>query len=1147
MALSEKINSFGAGDLPAGELPVRPTTSSTPADNEANKEAKLELMNRLAALHKKNEQLTGFCTHPGAVVFLTVLKENEGKLYRAQYKIAGALKGVIDKIVERWKATGKIKKAPRDCPFNSPLLAVPKKDDSGKMVGVRLCIDIRTLNQYLEENDRFQIPRISDILSAFAGNKLFGEYDLSEAYNQFQLSAESQKYTAFTYENQQYVFVGCPFGIKHIGSLFQRFITDLFKDMPFVFPYIDNIGFASKDWEQHYQHARMIVERLNSVNLRIKPSSYNLGNTQITLLGHLISEKGISLDPEKKEMIARWERPETGERMQSVLGLGAYLRDHVRHYADITAPLEAVKRNKVIVWTDNLVRHWDLFKKAFATAPLLVFPDFAKRFVLATDASQTGIGGILYQPDDDDNTITAHNIVALCSKQLNGTQRNYPTYKKELWALIYCLRKFHSFLWGRRNVTVLTDHKPLVHILSQRVMTVALQQWVDVLMDYDLMIKYRPGILHVIPDALSRMYEATYCDPSITWGTQSNITFIDKFRAPIANSSDFLCVQSLDAIKPLSAVRKRHREPDTQGSGGGKTAKKNRFAAQVAAIEQDDEQDDAHASPFVAFMSSNVVEHMTADDLYEFEVAQYAGPLFAASDLFTEYMVRLCAPSSTLDMDDLVAWMENGSEDSVDVPAPRISLLTAEQQLLIAQEQRGKVVPDVPKQKDLLAAAHALGHFGENAIYASVVRQGYWWPYMRKDIARIIDDCNDCQRYTVVQHGYHPAQSISALRPGDHYQMDLAQFSRAADGSNYCLVVVDVCSGFIMLRPLKQKTAQAVAESLWHIFTTIGVPKILQSDNGSEFVNDVIKALTRKLGVNQRFISEYNPRADGKVERAIRTVKSTVMKLLHGATVYWPLHLPFVQYAYNNKVQTLTGSTPFSLMFGRTANAPNDYRTDPATNLPINVAEWRKHQEHVLSLIFPAINARVAGQQAAYRDRLDDKRKRIVTEELVPGTRVRIKDPKYLSAPRPSQEPPYIGPYYVVRQNKYGAYILKDVHDHVLDRSVPIDQIKVNAAPDILPTVTEDAARSQPAAGDQEYDVEKILEHRHNNGQIEYLVKWKGYRLSESTWENEHQFTDTAIIDRYWRQHAAQKIQNKAVAVKYLLAGTFSLTSCRPS
>jgi hypothetical protein len=157
------------------------------------------------------------------------------------------------------------------------------------------------------------------------------------------------------------------------------------------------------------------------------------------------------------------------------------------------------------------------------TAPFLSFPNFNKRFVLATDASQTGVGGVLYQPDDEDNTMTKDNIIAIVSKQLNESQRRYPVYKKELWAVVYCLRKLHTYLHGRRDVTVLTDHKPLIHILKQQTLSAALQQWLDVVLDYDLTIKYRPGVLHVVPDALSRMFMSTYSNNRDVWGTHSNI------------------------------------------------------------------------------------------------------------------------------------------------------------------------------------------------------------------------------------------------------------------------------------------------------------------------------------------------------------------------------------------------------------------------------------------------------------------------------------------------------------------------------------------------------------------------------------------------------------------------------------------------
>lgn len=1091
-------------------------TAFTPKDEVAETEGpRAHLYKRLEKLHAQPELSGNFCTDPASIVTLTVLPENRNKVFRKQYPVAQALVDRIDEVIMRWYKEGKIKHAPTGCAYNSPLLAVPKKDDQGRMTGVRVCVDVRLLNQYLVEDDKFPLPHIPDMLAAFSGGKLFGEYDLSEAYFQFKLSEESQAYTAFTWNKQQYVFVGCPFGIKHIPSLFQRYICNLFRDMPFVFPYIDNLGFASSSWEEHYEHAARIMERLNSVNLRVKPSSINLGNTRMKLLGHVLSEKGISIDPEKQEMIMKWPRPTEGSELASALGLGAFLRDHVRHYADITAPLEKAKKEKVIDWTAERDRHWLLFKRAFASVPLLRFPDFSKRFVLATDASQTGIGGILYQPDDDDDTITPNNIVAIASKQLDQTQRNYPVYKKELFAVIYCLRKFHSYLWGRK-VTVLTDHKPLVHITNQKLMTVALQQWLDVLLDYDLVIKYRPGLLHVIPDALSRMYACTYQSEDVVWGTRSNIQILTDFSS-ISSPSDSLCQQSLDEIKPLSSIKRRHRVPAASVSGGGERGKEEE--RQVQFSDPLISSLDSHSFQQSLDEAVSVVDELAGD-----EVEVPAGPLFAACD---PLCARLAAATlrSLSPPEDVWVWPEknelswqNHSDEEdpslyVLTSVPCVSTLTDEEKLLLAQEKRGKRAPSSQAERTtLVEEAHAQGHFGEKAMQHYLDRRGYWWPGMRQDLADVVKMCSSCRKYTVVKSGYHPARSVEAFLPGDHLQIDLASFPVSSEGHHFCLVCVDVFTGFLVLRALKQKTADAVARALWDIFTTIGVPRVLQSDNGTEFKNEILSALTRLEGIEHRFIAPYNPRADGKVERSVKTVKDTVNKLMQGATCYWHLHVPFVQYAYNNKVQSLTGSTPFSLMFGREANSPTNYEFDEEGMLR-DVTEWKKHQEEVFSLIFPAIATRRAQGQSKSRARVDKLRRNITDESLPAGTVVMLKDPAYALDPskRPSTAPPYVGPYVVVRRTAHGPYVVNDDRGVRVDRLIPLDQMKVLYTPDEAP------ADASEESAHKSYEVEKILNHkvREEDGETLFLVKWKGYSTSESSWLARSRFNDLAIVNDY--------------------------------
>jgi transposase InsO family protein len=1053
------------------------------------------LYQQLQPLIAANAAITEpFCTDPRSHVTLSVHPDNHKHVYKSQYPVAHSMRESISQILQRWFEMGRIVRAPPNCPFNSPLLPVPKKDENGRMTGVRLCIDVRNLNKQLEQNDRFLLPHIPDVLATFSGNSLFGEYDLSEAFYQFRIKDESQQYTAFTWDKTQYMCVGTPYGIKHIPSFFQRYMCQLFADMPFVYPYIDNIAFASRTWEEHHRHASAIIERLNAVNLKIKPSSINVGNTCLRLLGHVIDANGVSIDPEKQKMIMDWPEPKTGDILASALGLGAFLHDHIRHYSDITAPLEEAKKHKEIVWTDKLRQHWQLFKRAFSTAPVLTFPDFNKRFVLATDASQTGIGGILYQPDDVDNTITPTNIVAICSKKLDPTQRNYPVYKKELFAVIYCLRKFHSYIWGRQDVLVLTDHRPLIHILNQKTLSVALQQWLDVLLHYNLDIKYRPGVLHVVPDALSRMYMNAYTDTTSTWGTHDNIRILSSYNDPITRQSpsDDMCIESLDEIRP-PVVQRRHRDTT--------------FIMTMSTLDTSaTSSSSASSAP-----PSHGEDNAASDDNYQVQWLY---------DIETGDTTTRIAPATTPSADN-----DDTDEGSLTTPiSGRIN------------ERLNKTVPATDDERHrLVAAAHDHGHFGYTAIYTDLFyRRGYWWPHMRDDIFNVVKSCEQCQKYTVVKSGYHPARPIRALLPGDHYQIDFAHFTPSPEGYKYCLLLVDVFTGFLILRPLKDNTAVVTARALFEIFSIIGIPRILQSDNGDSFSADLIHALTHSLGIHHRFIAAYNPRADGKVERIVRTVKSTIMKLMRGANIFWPLHLPYVQYAYNDKIHTLTGSSPFALMFGRSPNLPIDYNRDAANDdadlshyTSTSIDAWKHHQTQIVSLIYPAINTRVTHQQQKYINKLNTTRN-IITKPLSPGTLVALKDPKFLHGKsiKPSHEPTYMGQYTIVRRLPTGPYIIKDETGEQLDRPVPLDQMRI-----LFPPHTRRPSRNHDTTDNDDdndiYAVQDILEHRLVDGhKLQYLVKWKGYTTKHNSWVDASDMLGTDIIHRYFKRVNDEQSRN---------------------
>ena len=1152
-------------------------------------------MNDLKEILIINEKQLGgpHCTHPNAIITLNVDPKDYDKLNTRQYPIPSTLESFLDIMIKKWEGEKKLGKAATNCQFNSPLLVAPKFDKDGKVCGLRICLDARELNKVLLENDRFEIPRIPDVLQRFSGCSIFGEFDLSEAYFQFPIAPESQKYTAFTHRGQQYVFISCPYGIKHIPSLFQRFMVELFHDLPFVFPYIDNLPFASHTWDEHYQHAYAIIDRLNSVNLRIKPSSINLGNSEIRILGHLINQHGINLDPEKKRVITEWPLPRGGPELAAFLGLGTFLRDHIRHYADITSPLEAVKKHKIIEWNDILKNSFYTLQRAFKTAPFLKYPDLNKRFVIACDASGAGVGGVLYQPNDDNDTITPFNIVGICSKKLTATQRNYVIYKKELWAMIYCLRKFHTYIWGRRDTVVHTDHKPLIHILHQKSLSVSLQQWLDVILGYDLTIKYRPGILHIIPDALSRMYLHSYKNDNEVWGTHTNIHFIESSQQNLS-PSDFLCQQSISSIKLPTNLKKKYI--DEQESGEGNKRKISSEFTQITTSNNDNQNlssasttylqsssltnfyvtinnpnhsqsSDQSDNDYYQFNQDNNNNHRDYTEEYnnenDYDLSIHYGSLcYASTHPYVSpkpFISPLTTPFTYTTQEEIKREVNNNinlndnMQEERELPSSKdevnekfndnnniddhdkTHLLSHDEKMLLAMDKRGVQETPIEVRQELIERAHLMGHQGIRNIYRNLMNRNHWWPYMYHDIEMVVKKCESCLKYTVGKHGYHPMKPVTALFPGDHYMMDIMTMPESSDGLTNLLVLIDVFTSFIMLRVLLDLSAETIARALWEIFCTIGPCKILQHDQAPSFMSSIMRSILNHQGIEQRVISAYHPKADGKVERSIQTVRDIINKMIKGAHELWPLFVPFVQLSYNYRISELTGSSPFSLMFGRNINELIDYTNYPIST-KINLNDWQKHQEELISLIFPAITLRSKKVQQKRINMLAKYRRSILERELPPGSQVMILDPKYIKNPhtRPKDEAKYIGPFFIQHRSIHGPYHLRDRAGVMYDRPVNIDQMKI----------IHRQPMKDEGEDDDVYQMDYIVKDRINNktGKKEYLIKWTGYPHSQNTWEPEDHITDRRTLKKYQRQKAGIQYSDLSSHL-YLISSSSSSSS----
>ena len=166
----------------------------------------------------------------------------------------------------------------------------------------------------------------------------------------------------------------------------------------FVVVYLDDILIYSKNEEEHAEHLRLVLKKLREHRLYAKFSKCEFWLSEVTYLGHVISGKGIAVNPERVQVILDWTLPETVKQVRSFLGLASYCRRFIENFSKVVKPLtELLKKDKKFEWSPQCEHSFQELKRRLTSAPILVPPDFTKDFVIYCDASRQGLGCILMQ------------------------------------------------------------------------------------------------------------------------------------------------------------------------------------------------------------------------------------------------------------------------------------------------------------------------------------------------------------------------------------------------------------------------------------------------------------------------------------------------------------------------------------------------------------------------------------------------------------------------------------------------------------------------------------------------------------------------------------------------------------------------------
>ncbi|CAJ2649147.1 unnamed protein product [Trifolium pratense] len=479
------LNSFLANRRDAEEWWLKSTQQEQNVEVGVNTGLQ-PLLNKFTAIFQDNIQLPPMRSQAHQIK----LFPDHGAVNVRPYRYPHHQKEEIERQIKELLEAGVIRQSMSA--FSSPVILVKKKDNSWRM-----CVDYRALNKATVP-DKYPIPIVDELLDELFGATVFSKIDLKSGYHQIRVLEEDIHKTAFRTHNGHYEYLVMPFGLMNAPATFQATMNDLFRPFlrKFVLVFFYDILVYSKTMSDHYTHLDQVLSMLLQNCFVANQKKCKFGCEFVDYLGHIISGKGVAVDPDKIKCVKEWPVPKNVKGVRGFLGLTGYYRKFIKDYGKIAKPLTELTKKDNFHWGQEAIDAFTKLKHIMTTAPVLALPNFELPFEIECDAAGRGIGAVLMQ---------CKQPIAYFSKALSEGNLAKSVYEKELMALVLSIQHWRHYLLGKKFF-VYTDHKSLKHFLQQRISSPDQQCWLAKLLGYQFEVIYKPGPDNKAVDALSRCH-----------------------------------------------------------------------------------------------------------------------------------------------------------------------------------------------------------------------------------------------------------------------------------------------------------------------------------------------------------------------------------------------------------------------------------------------------------------------------------------------------------------------------------------------------------------------------------------------------------------------------------------------------------------
>jgi hypothetical protein len=351
------------------------------------------------------------------------------------------------------------------------VVMVKKPGQPGKY---RLCLDLINLNSNTMPMP-YAMPDVHEALDRLSGKKYYSSFDFSAWFQQFAIADEDREKVAFIIPGdnvtppQIYQFKKMCFGLLNAGFWSQRQLQEAlekFEGCEGIYPFVDDIVIASDTLEEHLAKLEAFMKFCEHHNIRIKKEKVELVTGAVKHLGFILSEEGQALDPARIDSLLSIGAPVNLKGLKSLLGSFSFIRGWIAGMADTAAPLTdlmgAQAKRMGFQWGKEQEDALKALKEACQLAPALGAPDYSKTFNVSMDASDVGVGAVLWQWQTNSNGETLPQAIMYASRRFSDRERRWEISCRELYAVKYALEKFKTYLQGCHDVVIHTDHLNLV-------------------------------------------------------------------------------------------------------------------------------------------------------------------------------------------------------------------------------------------------------------------------------------------------------------------------------------------------------------------------------------------------------------------------------------------------------------------------------------------------------------------------------------------------------------------------------------------------------------------------------------------------------------------------------------------------------------